>query len=134
MDTRRASRGLRARTRARPGSSRWATLGVIPIDAIAVALNVTVTQPTMPSYLTVWPAGVGTPTASNLNFEPGQTVANMVTVGLGPASTVSLFNLAGTVDVIVDVDGLVRLRLPPGRTGSDHGHPGRPVWLEDARR
>ena len=78
---------------------------MIPIDAIAVALNVTVTQPTMPSYLTVWPAGVATPTASNLNFEPGQTVANMVTVGLGPASTVSLFNLAGTVDVVVDVAG-----------------------------
>ena len=75
------------------------------MDATAVALNVTVTDPTAASYLTVWPYGSGLPTASNLNFVPGQTVPNMVTVGIGVGGGVSLFNFAGSVEVIVDVTG-----------------------------
>jgi len=35
----------------------------VPSEAIAVALNVTVTEPTAPGYVTVWPSGSAVPTA-----------------------------------------------------------------------
>ncbi len=71
----------------------------------SIALNVTVTNPTAGSYLTVFPTGSLRPNASNLNFVGGQTVANMVVVPLGPNGEVSIFNESGTADVIVDVLG-----------------------------
>ena len=77
----------------------------------AVVLNVTVTDPTAPSYLTVFPTGDAQPVASNLNFVAGQTVPNHVTVRVGsdPADLsrgwVSLFNAAGSVNVVADVGG-----------------------------
>jgi hypothetical protein len=66
---------------------------------------VTVTNPTVAGYVTVWPAGQPIPTASNLNFVPGQTVPNMVVVPLGANGQVSIFVNGGTADVIVDVLG-----------------------------
>ena len=77
----------------------------VPATAAAVALNVTVTEPTASSFLTVWPAGAPRPTASNINMVPGQTVPNMVVVGLGASGAVSLFNFAGTTHAIIDVAG-----------------------------
>ncbi len=73
--------------------------------AKAVVLNVTVTGATASSYLTVWSAGEARPNASNLNYVPGQTIANQVTVKLGPSRTVQLYNGAGTAHVIIDVAG-----------------------------
>ncbi len=77
----------------------------IPADAVAVALNVTVTEPTASSYLTVWPAGAAMPTASSVNFVAGQTVANMVTVGIGTGGQVDLYNFRGDASTVVDVTG-----------------------------
>jgi hypothetical protein len=77
----------------------------IPADAVAVALNVTVTAPSAGSFLTVYPAGLPLPTSSNLNFNPGQTVPNMVLVGLGAGGRISIFNARGSVHVLVDVAG-----------------------------
>ena len=77
----------------------------VPANAVAVALNVTVTEPTAATYLTVWPAGAAMPTASNVNVVAGQTVANMVTVGLGAGGQIDVFNFAGDAGVVVDVTG-----------------------------
>jgi L,D-transpeptidase catalytic domain/Putative peptidoglycan binding domain len=77
----------------------------IPADAVAVALNVTVTEPTAATYLTAWPAGAAQPTASNVNVVAGQTVANMVTVGLGAGGQIDLYNFNGDAQVVVDVTG-----------------------------
>jgi hypothetical protein len=71
-------------------------------------LNITATRPSRPGYLTVWPTGVPRPGTSNLNFVAGQTVANLVQVGLGSAGQVSIYNPAGSVDVVVDVEGFVQ--------------------------
>ena len=79
--------------------------GVPASGAGAVALNVTATNPSASSYLTVWPAGAGRPTASNLNFAAGQTVPNMVIVPVGAGGQISMFNNSGGVDVVVDVLG-----------------------------
>ena len=77
----------------------------VPDTASAVVLNVTVTNPTASSYLSLWPAGAARPTAANLNFVPGQTVSNMVVLQLGAGAAVSMFNLTGSADVVVDVLG-----------------------------
>jgi hypothetical protein len=82
-----------------------AGLGGVPNGAAAVALNVTATNTTAPSYLTVFPAGVARPVASNLNWVPGQTVPNLVEVALSNAGQVTVYNSAGSVDVIFDVAG-----------------------------
>jgi BACON domain-containing protein len=73
----------------------------------AVVLNVTVTNPTAGSYLTVYPTGVSRPTASNLNFVAHQTVPNLVEVSLGPDGKVNVYNAFGNVDVVFDVQGWV---------------------------
>jgi peptidoglycan hydrolase-like protein with peptidoglycan-binding domain len=79
--------------------------GGVPAGATAVALNVTVVNPTKAGFLTVFPAGATRPEASNLNFVAGQIVPNMVTVGLGAAGDIALYNAAGTTDIIVDIEG-----------------------------
>ena len=75
------------------------------VPPTAVVLNVTVTNPTAPSYLTVWPDGAAQPLASDLNYVAGLTVPNLVVVKLGANGSIDLFNAAGTTDVVVDVVG-----------------------------
>ena len=80
----------------------------VPTTASAVVLNVTAAHATLPSFLTVFPAGGTMPTASNLNFgaqAPLQAIANRVTVGVGTSGQIDVYNLTGTVNVDVDVDG-----------------------------
>ncbi len=81
--------------------------GVPSSGVSAVVLNVTVTNTTASSFLTVWPAGFAMPTASNLNWVAGKTVPNLVEVALGSGGEVSIYNLAGDVDVVVDMQGWV---------------------------
>ena len=49
--------------------------------ATSASLNLTATEATGPGFLTVWPCGQPTPATSILNYVPGQTVANFVTLG-----------------------------------------------------
>ena len=78
--------------------------GGVPTNATAVVLNVTVTGPVAAGFATVYPCGMTTPLASNLNFLAGQTVANASIVQLGSGGTVCLYNSQPT-DLVVDVDG-----------------------------
>ncbi|MDP9075660.1 MAG: hypothetical protein M3N98_16115 [Actinomycetota bacterium] len=79
----------------------------VPATAIAAVLNVTVTNTTAASFLTVWPKGQTQPTASNLNWTAGRTVPNLVEVALGTNGAIMVFNSAGLADVIVDLEGYV---------------------------
>jgi hypothetical protein len=79
--------------------------GVPAAGVAAVVLNVTVTGPSAGSYLTAYPAGSAVPTASNLNFGPGQTVPNLVAVKVGSGGQVNVYNAVGSTDVIFDVAG-----------------------------
>lgn len=89
-----------------PGNSFMTlTVAGVPASAHAAVLNVTVTNPTAASYLTVWPDGASRPLASDLNFVGGLTVANLVIVQLGGGSKVDIYNAFGTVDVVVDLVG-----------------------------
>ena len=80
--------------------------GGVPATGVsAVVLNVTVTQPSAYSFLTVFPTGQPRPSASNLNFITGQTVPNLVLAKVGAGGKVSLYNALGTAQVIADVAG-----------------------------
>jgi len=79
--------------------------GVPAANVAAVVLNVTVTGGTAAGYLTVYPDGVTRPVASSINFAPGWTGANSVTVAMGTNGKVAIFNAAGSVQVVADVLG-----------------------------
>ena len=81
--------------------------GGVPATGVsAVVLNVTVTQPTGPGFITAYPNGTAMPTASNLNFVAAQTVPNLVVVPVGADGMVALTNgSAGTVQLVADVAG-----------------------------
>jgi hypothetical protein len=80
-------------------------LAGVPANADAVVLNVTATDTTAASYLTVWPAGQARPNASSLNWAPGNTIPNAVTVKLGTLGKISIYNGYGNVNVVIDVAG-----------------------------
>ena len=80
----------------------------IPSAATAVSVNVTVTEPTAPGYLTLYPADGTQPLVSNTNFVAGQTRANNALLRLATdgSGAVKVYNgSAGTVQVIIDVSG-----------------------------
>ena len=69
----------------------------------SVVLNVTVVGPTAGSFLTLYPAGQSRPTASSINFAKSWLGSNSVTVKVGSGGKVSVYNHAGSTDVVVDV-------------------------------
>jgi len=77
----------------------------VPPDAVAIAANVTVVGPGSPGYLTVHPSGSPRPTASNLNYERGDVVPNLVTTKVGTGGRITLYASGGCPHVIVDVAG-----------------------------
>ena len=85
----------------------------IPGDGTAAAavFNLTATQGTQATYLAVAPPDPTTdacPThalSSNLNPATGETLPNRVISSLGPHQDVCVFNAAGSVDFIIDVNG-----------------------------
>jgi hypothetical protein len=104
-----------------PGESRDVQItgmGGIPVSGVsAVVMNVTATGGTANGdFLTVFPSGTTRPTASNLNFNAGQTVPNLVTVKVGPGGKVSVYNQSGSTDVLFDVAGYYG-NVPTGNDG-----------------
>ncbi|PZG01657.1 hypothetical protein C1I99_06255 [Micromonospora deserti] len=80
--------------------------GGVPADGVgSVVLNVTVTGPTASSFLTLYPYGESTPTASSINFPAGWLGSNNVTVKLGAQGKVYIYNRNGSTHVVVDVVG-----------------------------
>ncbi|MBI2704563.1 MAG: alpha/beta hydrolase [Actinobacteria bacterium] len=80
--------------------------GSVPASGVsAVVLNVTGVNPSAYTHVTVFPGGTARPATSNLNLVPGQTVANLVTTGVGSDGSVDFFNNDGTIDLVADVVG-----------------------------
>ena len=77
---------------------------LIPIDATAVALSVTVTEPTGDGYVVVHPCDTPRPPTSHLNFTAGTTVANLVIASMSTTGDVCVFASAAT-HLVVDVSG-----------------------------
>jgi hypothetical protein len=57
--------------------------------------------------LILWPHGALQPNVSNINYRPGQTVANSADVGLSAGGAMDLFVHVNGTDVIFDVAGYV---------------------------
>jgi CSLREA domain-containing protein len=79
----------------------------ISATAKAVSFNFTITAPTNPGDLRVFPAGGGLPLVSTLNWSAGQTRANNAIIALGSSAdlTVHPDQAAGTAHLIIDVNG-----------------------------
>ena len=79
--------------------------GGVPVTgAEAVTMNITVDQPQGGGFLTVFPCGQEVPTASNLNFSRGQTIANLVSVKLASDGAVCIYT-SSAAHVLADVAG-----------------------------
>lgn len=80
--------------------------GGVPLVGVgSVALHVTAVGQIEATFLTVYPTGIARPGTSNLNPVPGAVASNLVVVQVGAGGEVSLFNSAGDVHLIVDVEG-----------------------------
>lgn len=105
----------------------------------SVVLNVTVTDATQGSHLTVWPTGQPRPATSNLNIRAGATSSNTVTVPIGPDGKVYAQLNTGRAELIVDFVGYYQpnagqkfspvapTRLADTRTAGGRWPVGRPV-------
>src|SRR5207237_2971350 len=133
LDTRNGTGAAVARVGAQKFISAQATgVGGVPSSGVgAVVLNVTAVGPSSGSYLTVFPTGSSLPTASNLNFDSGQTVPNLVIAKVGSGGKVNVYNAAGTTDVVFDVAGW----YSDGSVSSSAGLYGTltPVRIRDTR-
>jgi hypothetical protein len=101
----------------------------VPADASAAVLNVTAAGPSASGFLTAYPGGGAVPATSNLNFVAGQTVANLVTVPIGTDGGVGIYNLAGTTNVVVDLEGY----MEPGSATSGLLNTFSPSRIADTR-
>lgn len=106
-------------------------IGGVPATGVtAVVMNVAVTEPSAPGYLTAWPTGEALPLASSLTFGAGQTTANLAVVKVSPDGRVSFYNGGGGVHVIADIAGWF------GTDGEASGaayHPVTPARILDTR-
>jgi hypothetical protein len=76
----------------------------LPATVRSVILTVTVTQPVGAGFITVWSCDAPRPTASNLNYLPGQTVANTVITKVAYGRSLCIYNYSAT-HLVVDVNG-----------------------------
>lgn len=81
-------------------------VGGVPSSGVTgVALNVTVTEPTVAGFLTVWPSGEPRPFTATHTFVPGLTIGNLALAKVGANGRVSIFNSSGSAQIIADVVG-----------------------------
>ncbi|PSL52268.1 hypothetical protein B0I31_11495 [Saccharothrix carnea] len=106
--------------------------GGVPAEASTVVLNVTVTEPVGSGHISVYPTGVPRPTVSSLNYTPGWTGANSVTVKVGADGAVNLYNHGAPVHLVADVNGYYS-KGRQGYTGGQYQALARPVRLADTR-
>lgn len=71
----------------------------------ALVTTVTAVRPTAETYLTFWADRATRPGISNLNPRAQQIVANMAMTGLSNLRRFSIYNNAGSANVVVDVTG-----------------------------
>ncbi|GAA0678952.1 hypothetical protein GCM10010193_35590 [Kitasatospora atroaurantiaca] len=92
------------------GELRLKLRGVAGLPNTAVGmttavLNVTVVNPSSGGFVTAYPDSMPRPTSSNLNFEAGQTVSNLVVVPVGSDGSVKLYNFSAGTDLVADLQG-----------------------------
>jgi len=89
----------------------------VPADARAVAINVTVVNPTDAGNATLFPGNYPQPATSTINFVPGTNRANsavmpLSTDGQGTLGVAVSIANSGSADVVVDVSGYFQVPSP----------------------
>jgi hypothetical protein len=80
--------------------------GVPASGVVAVVVNVTAVGATASTYLSVFPTGgSGATTSSSVNVTPGIPIPNLVTSKTDALGRVSVYNSAGSTDLLVDLVG-----------------------------
>jgi hypothetical protein len=77
----------------------------VPAEAVAVVVNLTVTQATGYGYLTAFPCGDDPPNTSNVNYNAGVDRANASIMALGPHGSLCVRLSESSAHVVVDVNG-----------------------------
>ena len=92
----------------------------IPADAQAIDIQLTSTDATATSFLTVWPGNmVGRPNVSQLNTSSNTpVVSNSTTVSLSPSGGFNLYNESGSTNVIIDILSVFVPNEPVGTGGA----------------
>lgn len=110
----------------RPSGSSPSTPSIPTTGAAAAVFNITAVNATKATYITVAAPDPGTdacptgaPAASNLNPPTAAALPNRVISALGPRQDVCVYNAAGDIDFIIDVngwfgDGTEGTTSPPG--------------------
>ena len=103
----------------------------VPSGAKAVVANITaINHGSGITLVTAYPAGESRPLVSNINLAPRTVEANLAIVQLSTTGQITVFNAAGSADVIVDVEGY--FNTPTGSsTGAFHSIP--PLRICDSR-
>lgn len=92
----------------------------------SAVLNVTVVDPTLGGFLTVYPCDAPLPEVSNLNYKPGDVIPNLVNVKISVTRTVC-FYAQRTTHLVVDISGTFE------RAGGSGVEPIVPTRLLDSR-
>jgi autotransporter-associated beta strand protein len=104
--------------------------GVPSSGVSAVVVNVTAVDASGPGYLTVFPAGATMPSTSNVNYGTGQTVANLVEVGVGSNGEIAIASGGSAANVLVDISGYYSV---PSQAGEGLYNPVAPERICDTR-
>ncbi len=88
----------------------------VPAGVIAAVVNVTGVVPTQNTFLTVYP-GPTRPGTSDLNPAKGAVEPNLVVPTLSTSGSFTVYNSAGTINIVVDLTGWYGI-IPPRQPGS----------------
>jgi hypothetical protein len=109
----------------------------LPTTASAIVANISVVAGSTHGWLTAWPEGAA-PTVANLNYTPGQAIANLGTVKVNlPECTIQIGNSTGALDtrapihVILDIVGYYG--APATADGGSQFHAMVPSRVVDTR-
>ncbi|MER5260467.1 Ig domain-containing protein [Actinosynnema sp. NPDC002837] len=101
-------------------------VGGVPAAGVgAVVVNLTGTEATEGTHVITHAKGTPRPSTSTLNVVAGQTVPNLAVVEVGADGSISLYNNAGSIHLLVDVVGWFAI-------GADYGGVA-PTRLFDSR-
>ncbi|HZX53528.1 MAG TPA: hypothetical protein VFE86_02555 [Ilumatobacteraceae bacterium] len=75
----------------------------VPAGAEAAAMNITVTEPDGPGFVTVFPCQAALPVVSNINYVQGQVVANLVQTGV--AGGLVCVHSSNKAHIVIDLQG-----------------------------
>src|SRR3954470_18245704 len=119
LDTREAASPIHALGQG--GVATVSLVAQVPAEATAAAINLTVVNGTIGSFLTLYPTGTDRPLASAINWADNVAHANSTVIKLGANKSFNIYNNSGSVDVVVD---LVGYYIPSAGGGGANGAPG----------